>query len=134
MSTDFGRLMDPDLREHFVYRALDAEGRLLYVGCSMNVERRMAEHKAWGEWTHRVARLKLAGPYNYSTARRMEREAIQSEDPLFNAQAPRRRAARRRQHKLFDEVLASSLTQGESRDEAVRLALLAVDSEMEVLA
>lgn len=32
-------------RPHFVYRCYDAEDRLLYVGCTLNVERRIAQHQ-----------------------------------------------------------------------------------------
>jgi len=82
---------DPSLREHFVYRAFSALGDLLYVGCSLNPEKRIGEHKFSSDWHGQAARFKLAGPYNYETAREMERQAIATERPLYNY-TPERRA------------------------------------------
>lgn len=79
------RVRDPLLRRHFVYRALAADGRLLFVGCTNDLPGRMRAHaKANGGWHSQMARLKVAGPYNYDTARQLEREAIESGRPLFD--------------------------------------------------
>ena len=83
MPADFARITDPSRREHFVYRLYGKRGRLLYIGCSMNLERRLREHRrSFGE---RLApRVKATGPYNYETARRIERAAIEAAQPPFN--------------------------------------------------
>lgn len=131
---DFARIMDPDLREHYVYRHYDAAGRLLYVGCSLRPEARFKDHKASrAPWTTLVAKSKLVGPYTYKVARDIEREAIRTEDPLYNGQSPRNLAARIASRRLFDRVLETALANGATRDEAGRLALIAVDSETEVM-
>jgi len=82
---------DPSLREHFVYRALNASGELLYVGCSLNPQKRIGEHKFSSDWHGQATRFKLSGPYNYETARELERRAIATERPLYNY-TPERRA------------------------------------------
>lgn len=82
--------MDPERREHFVYRAFDAAGDLLYVGCTMRPNLRAQEHRGQSKWFHLAASFKMSGPYNYETGRRIEREAIQTESPLFNHNEPKR--------------------------------------------
>lgn len=130
MSTDFARLMDPDLREHFVYRAFDAAGRLLYVGCTMNLDRRHQEHKYGSQWYAAMTSVKLSGPYNYTTARRLEKEAINTEGPLQNGQEPGNMAARRARSKTFARVMNAALEQGMDLNAAAAAARIAVDSEV----
>lgn len=129
MRPDFERLMDPARREHFVYRHFDEGGSLLYVGCSSNLDRRWSEHRTNGDWALLVARTRLCGPYTYEAARAIEREAIRTEDPEWNAQTPRAMAARAARRRLFESVYQSALAHGEPFGESLRLARLAVDSE-----
>lgn len=82
--------MDPARREHFVYRAYDAAGQLLYVGCTLRPSLRYQEHKGQSRWFCMASSFKMQGPYNYETARRLEREAIHSEHPIHNSNEPRR--------------------------------------------
>lgn len=82
--------MDPARREHFVYRAYDSTGHLLYVGCTMDLKRRRGEHRSWSKWWPLAVRFRLSGPYNYTTGRALEREAIKTEHPLWNHNEPRR--------------------------------------------
>lgn len=78
---------------HYVYRCFDADGRLLYVGCTSNVARRMASHQGASSqpasvWLRAcMTRHKVSGPFaNWATAREVERAAITVEQPLFNMQ------------------------------------------------
>lgn len=72
---------------HYVYRCFDADGRLLYVGCSMNPEERMKEHRKFRPWwTNRVTRMTLEGFPDQSAGLAAERQAIQTEHPLYNRQ------------------------------------------------
>lgn len=90
--------MDPALREHFVYRCYDADGRLLYVGCTRRPDARWRQHKADRHyWTADVARTRMAGPYNYDTAREIERVALRDEYPI-HAVTPQRISAKNRRY------------------------------------
>lgn len=84
MPTDFERIKDPARREHYVYTLLGPRGRIIYIGCSMNLTLRLKEHRRNALWGHLWTRVKARGPYNYQTARRLEREAIEAAQPPFN--------------------------------------------------
>jgi len=60
-------------RTHWVYRALDREGRVLYVGCTKQPRKRWSQHKTdRANWVPYVCRWRLSGPYVHETARRIE--------------------------------------------------------------
>lgn len=105
--------MDPARREHFVYRAFDAKGQLLYVGCTMDLDRRYKEHSARkhpSRWWHLAVRFVLSGPYNYDTGRRLEREAIRSEAPIWNTDEPRRKRLYTIQRRVLDHGFKTGYT------------------------
>jgi len=78
--------------DHFVYRCYDATGLLIYIGCTSNVQRRMAAHQRGENSTSRwiaacMDRFEIEGPYSGRDAgRAAERRAINTEQPLFNYQ------------------------------------------------
>lgn len=84
------------LDPHSVYRCFDAAGRLLYVGMTACVLRRMQEHRV-KDWWPRVASITVKHYPNRRTARNAERLAIVRERPEINAdpEAAAARAARR---------------------------------------
>lgn len=100
------RTRTPLLREHFVYRAYDHTGGLLYVGCSRSMESRAKEHKTASEWFDLAASFKIAGPFNYETARELERIAIATERPLYNV-TPERRAVAAAHVRIYKRIFAS---------------------------
>lgn len=67
-----------------VYRAFDAFGALLYVGCSMNVGQRVAGHQAASAWWGEVATITVAHFPNRDEALAAESRAIAEEMPLHN--------------------------------------------------
>lgn len=77
--------LNADKRQHFVYWCYDSDGTLLYVGCTVDVRRRMREH--WGErryakrWVHSVAAIRCVGPLPYAAARAIERQFIATYAP-----------------------------------------------------
>lgn len=82
------------MRAHYVYRCYDAEGQLLYIGCTSNLTSRIAAHRR-GDGTSKASRwlavtmasFTTEGPYRgREVGREAERAAIQSEQPLFNYQ------------------------------------------------
>lgn len=78
-------LIKPGLRNHFVYWVWDADGQLLYIGCTRRPEVRWKEHLAGSSrvWARRAARRRMAGPYDYPTARRIEREQQLALNPQY---------------------------------------------------
>lgn len=71
---------------HFVYRAFDSYGHLLYVGCTKNTEARLATHRSQAPWFRFAETLAVAGPYEGRDAgRAVEMQAILSEGPYFNS-------------------------------------------------
>lgn len=86
------------VRNHFVYRAFDAEGHLLYIGCTQNLKARWQQHRFNNmHWVVQTDRLKVQGPYCYKTARGIEKAAIATEGPRYGWTPERgRRLARKR--------------------------------------
>lgn len=103
------------MRDHFVYRAIDSSGRLLYVGCTGKPWKRWLEHRSGSLWADYVARFRVAGPYEKATARRIERAAIHTEDPIFNGESLVNRAETRQRRKDMDRLL-SGLPDKPSKD------------------
>ncbi|HET7736435.1 MAG TPA: hypothetical protein VFK52_10695 [Nocardioidaceae bacterium] len=72
-------------RPHFVYRAYDAAGRLLYIGCTLDFDRRRREHESCRPWGRSVARWDVQRFDNQAAALAEEERAIGEERPLHNA-------------------------------------------------
>lgn len=81
-------------RDHWVYRAWDADGRLLYIGCTKNLKQRRAAHATGtdSDWYPFATRFRAYGPYTYETARAIERQAIETEESYFNGTSEDHRA------------------------------------------
>jgi excinuclease UvrABC nuclease subunit len=69
-----------------IYRCYDADGSLLYIGSSINVEQRLEAHQSTSFWRCHVARVRLQIAPDELTARRLEAKAIRAENPRFNLQ------------------------------------------------
>jgi predicted GIY-YIG superfamily endonuclease len=69
---------------HTVYRLFDAEGALLYVGSTINLPKRLGEHRRKQPWGHLIASWTADGPHEQSWAYRLEGLAIEDEKPLHN--------------------------------------------------
>jgi predicted GIY-YIG superfamily endonuclease len=59
-----------------VYTLYGEDNKVLYVGCTRRPEVRWREHCSGGNrrMVSQVVRKKMSGPYDYLTARRIERE------------------------------------------------------------
>lgn len=85
------------VRSHYIYRCYDADGLLLYIGCTTNPKRRMSAHK--NGHTSQASRLLAACMDRYEVdedsyetrdaGRDAEQAAIEAEQPLFNIQGRR---------------------------------------------
>jgi predicted GIY-YIG superfamily endonuclease len=75
--------VDPNA-EHYVYRCYDASGWLLYIGCTLNVEQRIATHRASAFWAYRIASITVEPFPTQAEALAAERAAIKAENPSCN--------------------------------------------------
>lgn len=72
-----------------LYRHFDADGRLLYVGISLNAVARLCQHRRDAHWFGDIARIDIEWHPSRTAADKAEREAIVAECPLHNvAHAP----------------------------------------------
>jgi predicted GIY-YIG superfamily endonuclease len=88
---------DPSLiadgfRNHFVYWVYDDQGAVIYVGCTRNPKGRWQNHKyAKLEMVAEAYYCRMAGPYDFRTARRIEKEQRHKHNPrhdgYYNATA-----------------------------------------------
>lgn len=67
-----------------VYRCLDADGRLLYVGMTEQPRRRLRVHELTKSWWPKVGLITLEEYRTREEAAAAEREAILGEAPAFN--------------------------------------------------
>jgi hypothetical protein len=71
---------------HFVYRAYDADGVLLYIGATYNPRGRYVDHLGSSIWSNFVKRWRVTGPLPKRSAWLMEWKEIEAVRPLFNTQ------------------------------------------------
>lgn len=70
-------------RPHYIYRHYDATGRLLYVGCTSNPDKRPYV-RAGRSWMGDSAKVVVDGPYEWVEALEIEECSIRSGNPLHN--------------------------------------------------
>ena len=70
--------------ETALYRHFDAEGRLLYVGISLNAFSRLMQHRRDSAWFRQIASITVEWFPTRGKAVDAERAAIQAERPLHN--------------------------------------------------
>lgn len=69
-----------------VYRVFDETGRLIYVGQSIKVPHRLAEHRSQSWWYRLLAaKVRVELHPTQDAAKAAEKIAIQEERPVFNA-------------------------------------------------
>lgn len=121
-------MKDPARREHFVYFAYDRAGSLLYVGCTMQPDLRLKGHGASNApWLEYVIRYRAFGPYNYDTARRIERNSINEHTPPFNTDTAVWVTWRKQRGAFSERLMQTHLAAGKSLNEAVALAVTEAD-------
>lgn len=78
-------LLVPGLRNHFVYRFYNAAGEIIYVGCTRRPEQRWKEHqKDSRSMVAEAVACRMSGPYDYPSARRIERQQQYDYRPKYN--------------------------------------------------
>lgn len=68
----------------FVYRHFDADGRLLYIGCTCDPVVRIALHRAQSRWYEQIARIEMVRYPDPTLAIEAEADAIRVERPPYN--------------------------------------------------
>lgn len=86
---------------HYVYRYYSADGRCLYIGCTVNIAAREAGHSR-SVWFGQAARREFVLYRNRQVALAVESVAIIVRHPAFNCSG--------RTHRLRHPVLQSALT------------------------
>lgn len=77
-------------RTHFVYEVYDADGLLLYVGCTGNPQNRYRAHMTGdggglrGWFNPFVDHWRVSGPYTKAKALEIEKARIQAYQPIWN--------------------------------------------------
>lgn len=70
---------------YYVYRCYDADGDLLYVGCSKDVEKRLKQHEGYADsWVNQMARIAVEEYPDHESALLVEARAIATEHPYWN--------------------------------------------------
>lgn len=69
---------------HALYRLRDADGALLYVGITSNLDKRFSEHRSIQRWWPDVADADVAFYPDRPSLEAAEREAINTESPRHN--------------------------------------------------
>ncbi|AHB31668.1 endonuclease [Arthrobacter phage vB_ArS-ArV2] len=70
---------------HDVYEIMNAAGQVLYVGLSMNTERRLLQHRS-KPWFAKAVDVRIATYPDLDTAKRAEGLRISEVNPPHNAQ------------------------------------------------
>lgn len=70
--------------KHYLYRLHDAEGALLYIGCSAEPWGRVRAHNLAQPWGDQIASVAIEGPFARAEAFQQEKEAIAAECPRYN--------------------------------------------------
>lgn len=77
---------------HYLYRCVDASGRLVYVGIARDLAVRLEQHTTTSWWADQVVKVRAVVLPDREAARDAERRAIRDEQPLWNlASLPPRR-------------------------------------------
>lgn len=79
--------MTTEIRDHYVYRSYDADGQLLYVGCTKQPAARHKQHRDGSAWYPYAARFVMCGPMGKVGARALEYKQNNTLGPAFGRTA-----------------------------------------------
>jgi excinuclease UvrABC nuclease subunit len=69
---------------HYVYRAYDEQNRVLYIGCTCDLRRRLKAHARTAAWYPLATRIEFTEYPNRFWGEWQERQAIATERPIYN--------------------------------------------------
>jgi excinuclease UvrABC nuclease subunit len=70
----------------YLYRLWDDNDQLLYVGISKSAMARLTQHQRNKEWSQEIAKVTIESVGSRDEAQRLEKIAIQNEQPKYNIQ------------------------------------------------
>lgn len=111
-----------EARDHFVYTAYNSAGRVLYVGCTRDLDGRRKAHQWGSDWYPLAARFQIRGPYSYQVGRQVEREYLLLERPLYGMH-PKRRTYGAIYNRVYKREHAWLISQGREYWDALKEAL-----------
>lgn len=68
----------------YVYRVYDETGDLIYVGCTQDLNQRLATHATASWWAYQAAKVKATVHRSLAIAAEVELELIRAERPRWN--------------------------------------------------
>lgn len=69
---------------HYVYRIYDEDGRLIYVGCTLNLFARLSAHTLNSWWAYQCSHVVAKVYPSKAAGRAVERAVIRTEKPRWN--------------------------------------------------
>lgn len=73
--------------EHTVYRLYDQQDRLIYVGCTYDLEKRLQAHRRKMWWFYQISRISTETHPNRSEALKSETRIRDTEAPRWNVES-----------------------------------------------
>jgi excinuclease UvrABC nuclease subunit len=92
-----------------LYRHFDKDNRLLYVGVSLSVTQRLAQHRSHAHWFSQITRVEVEQFLTRQEAIVAERAAIKNERPLFNIQFSEQRSIARAEARKKRNIIATAI-------------------------
>lgn len=86
------------MTESYVYRCRNSDGDVIYIGSTIDLDKRVPKHRTYKPWWPEVATIDTETYSNLASARAAEAAAILAEQPRYNQlglTAPKPRVGRR---------------------------------------
>lgn len=97
---------------YYVYRVYDDADRLIYVGCTNNLFRRLAQQEEMAWWAPQGAKVRAKVYPTQTEGLAAERKAIQTEHPRWNVGARKWRRNRDWTHEQYVDYVTAILNSG----------------------
>jgi len=101
---------EPERPSNAVYRMYDENDVLLYVGMTVNVEKRIYQHFGTKDWWSDVAIIEVQHHYSRQSAAEAERIAIARERPMYNLMSPALFESEPLSENVLDDLLGDRQT------------------------
>jgi predicted GIY-YIG superfamily endonuclease len=86
-----------------LYRHYDADKNLMYVGISLNAFARLSQHRDHSKWFEKIAHVEIEHFPTREEALAAEKNAIKSENPMFNIASRKTMKELKEEEKIIEE-------------------------------